>query len=150
MGTMIMHTGVASSLLDQLDTLVSAGTGTPTLKLYSGLVGTTAPTTAPTGTLLQTINLSDPAFGAAAVTGTGASQVAKITLATDTPQTPAASGVCGCFGIFDGDGTLRIKGDAGATGSGAMLELSTTTVAGAGIDLTQSACIISLACNLTV
>lgn len=150
MGTMTLVAALANAMMDALDATINAGTGVPTLDLHAGSVGSAAPATGPTGPLLQKTALGDPALGASTVTGSGANQVAKLTLNADTPAAVTASGTAGCFAIKHSDGTLMMKGDCGATGSGAMLELSSTTIAGAGVNLTEANCVLTLPLTQTV
>lgn len=145
MADLILIGAAANAMLDALDGEINTGTGTATLKLYVGVEGTN-PAIAPAGAELQVINLANPAFGAAAVTGSEPTQQSKMVLAADTPQAITASGTCGSFAIYNRNGTLVLKGDAGTTGT--MLLLDTATIAGSGVDLTEASCNMVMSLNL--
>ncbi|MGF7213084.1 hypothetical protein GGE65_007720 [Skermanella aerolata] len=96
------------------------------VKIYTG----TAPSTtdaAATGTLLAgDIRFGATAFGAAATNGSTRRIVAN-TLTADAAAD--AGGVAGYFRTFSSAGTAPIyQGSVGATGSGADLELDSTTL----------------------
>lgn len=81
------------------------------------------------GTLLATVVLVNPAFGAAA-TGTAA--------LTDPPAvTAAADGQAAWFRILDGAAATVMDGDVTATGGGGDLTLNTVTIStGLDVDIT--------------
>lgn len=112
----------ANAVVDSLD----AGAGPATIKVYTGSQPAT-PQTAPTGTLLLTFTLNDPAFGDAA---TGA---ATLDVAPALTATGAAAGTAGWFRAADSTGAAVFDGACGT--SGAELNLSTTTVS-TGLDVT--------------
>lgn len=105
-----------------------------TLKIYTG-AQPASPNDAPSGTLLATIDLPTPAFGAAA-----AGSVAKNGTWQDTSAD--ATGTAGWARLESSDGVHRIDMDAGE-GSG-TLNLDETAIVATGT-VTVSACTISLA-----
>lgn len=127
-----LDTSVRNVLADALADLYDGGE----LKIYSGSQPAT-PATAPTGTLLATITLPTPAFGAAA------SGVASKSGTWTT--TAVATATAGYFRIKDSGGANAIDGACGGTGSGAELELdnpailSSQTVTVSSFTITQPA-----------
>lgn len=112
------------SVVDAFD----AGAGAGTLQIRSGTRPTTANDTA-TGTLLATVTLADPAFGAAA---TG---VATIT--DPAAVSGVAAGTATWFRGLDSTGATVMDGSVTATGGGGDLELNTTTISvGVNVDVT--------------
>lgn len=109
--------------------LVDAGPAAGTLKIYTGAQPATADT-AETGTLLATVVLTDPAFGASA-TGTAS--------AGDPPAVnPVATGTAGWFRIEDSTGANVLDGSVTATGGGGDLQLSNVSLApGISTDITS-------------
>lgn len=73
-------------------------------------------------TLLVTIVLADPAFGAAA------NGVATLDVGTPPDGTAVADGSAAVCRFYDSDDTLRFSGTVGLTGSGAGVELETTNI----------------------
>lgn len=104
-----------------------SGGGPAKIKIYSG-AQPTDPDTAASGTLLATFTLSDPAFSGTADGGGGT----QVTLNTVAAVTAAATGTAGWFRLFDGNGNGHVDGTVGASGSGANLILSTTSIASGG------------------
>lgn len=102
--------------------LLDAGTGAGYVNIYSGTQPASA-NDAATGTLLATLTLNDPAFGAAAV---GVKTCAVTPEVTTTGITP---GVAGWFRGFDSAAAVVIDGECGAVSSGAEMELSNTSIA---------------------
>ena len=64
MATIKLATAAATASVDTVVDRIDAGAGAGTLKIYSGSIPADGDTT-PAGTLLATITLADPAFGAA-------------------------------------------------------------------------------------
>lgn len=109
--------------------LADAGGGAGTIKVYTG--SSPGPNTAVTGTLLATFTLAATAFGNAS---TGTATLAS----TPRSTTGAAAGTAGYFRMADSTGAAIMDGTVGATGSGADLELNTTTVSvGLALDITS-------------
>jgi len=116
----------ADAVVDRLD----AGSGAGTVQVRTGSQPATADDAA-TGTLLATITLGDPAFGAAA-SGTA--------LVASTPRsgTAVATGTAGWFRARDSDGNTVFDGSVTATGGGGDLTLATTSiVTGADVRITS-------------
>lgn len=106
----------ANAVVDQLDS--AAGT----LKIFTG----TQPADAdndPSGTLLVTITLSAPAYGAANTSGVAALQGVPLS------GTASGTGTAGCFAVETSGGANVFQGSCGATGSGADLELDNPSIA---------------------
>lgn len=101
---------LASAMVDDLTTLLDAGAGPATLKVYTGSKPATV-ATAPTGTLLATFELADPS-AAAAVAG-----VATADFDPDITTTPVADGTAGWFRIADSDGNAHLDGTVGTSGA---------------------------------
>lgn len=74
------------------------------------------------GTLLVTIQIDNPAFGAAAA---GSATL----LGVPHTGTAVAAGVAAWFDFEDRDNVIVFSGDVGASGSGEELEMSNTTIA---------------------
>ena len=121
-----ISTSARNAAADAIADLVDAGTGAGTLRIYTGTQPAT-PNTAVTGTLLATVTLVDPAFGAAS---TGV-----VTLADPGSVTGAADGTAGWFRVYDSDSNAVFDGACGT--SGAELNLNTTTIStGVTVDIT--------------
>jgi hypothetical protein len=109
--------------------LIDAGSGPGTLKVYSGSQPAT-PATAPSGTLLATIVLTDPAFGAPSTGVVAGGDPASVNA--------AATGTAGWCRVADSDGNAVLDGDVTATGGGGFCQLSNTSLtSGAPVDLTS-------------
>ncbi len=111
--------GSRSAAADAVVGRINAGSGPGTIKVYTGSQPAT-PATSPTGTLLATFTLNDPAYGAAS---TG---VAALSVSPALSTTGVAAGDAGWFRVADSDGNTVFDG-ACAT-SGAELNMSTVTV----------------------
>lgn len=115
---------MADALVDRLD----LGTGAGTIQIRSG-TRPADPNTTATGTLLATVTLIDPAFGAAS---TGVA-----TLADPVAVTAAASGTATWFRALDSDSNAVMDGRVTATGGGGDLTLATTSLtSGLSVDIT--------------
>lgn len=107
--------------------LLDAGAGPGTLKIYSGAQPAT-PATAASGTLLATITLGDPAFGAPSAGSAALGDPASVNW--------VASGTAGWARFADSAGAVVMDGDVTATGGGGVVELSSTTaVSGNPVDI---------------
>ncbi|MBP9918726.1 MAG: hypothetical protein KBF43_09085 [Dermatophilaceae bacterium] len=124
-----ISTPARNALAQQVQVLVDAGPAAGTLKIYTGAQPATADTAA-SGTLLVTVTLGDPAFGAAAAgTITGADPAAVNAVAT---------GTAGWFRVADSTGATVYDGSATATGGGGDLQLVTTSItSGQPVDITS-------------
>lgn len=119
------RSAAADGVVDRLD----AGAGAGTIKVYTGSQPAN-PQTGPTGTLLATFTLNDPAFGAAA------SGVATLDVDPELTATGVADGTAGWFRAADSDGNAVLDGACGT--SGAELNLSTTTIStGLSVSITS-------------
>ena len=115
-----------SAAVGKLD--VGTGTTGGTIKIYSGAQPAT-PATAASGTLLATVLLANPAFGAAS--GGSAS------LTDPASVNAAASGTAGWARFCDRDGNAVFDGDVTATGGGGVVTLSSTALtSGSPVDIT--------------
>jgi len=114
-----LATGSRSAAADAVVDRLDAGSGPGTIKIYSGSQPAT-PQTSPTGTLLATITLNDPAFGAAA------SGVAALSVSPALSGTGVADGTAGWFRAADSDGNAVFDGACATSGS--ELNMATTTV----------------------
>lgn len=110
--------------------LLDAGSGPGVIEIRTGSQPAN-PDTAATGTLLATLTLADPAFGAPSG-GTA-------TAGTITSDTSAdATGAAGWFRGLDSTGAAVIDGSVTAEGGGGDLELDTVDViAGGAVTVTS-------------
>lgn len=111
-----VRNGLADYVVDQLDG------GTVQIRTGAG----SGASSAATGTLLATLTAGTPAFGAAANGTATANAIATVQA--------VASGTPGHFRALTSGGTVVYEGSAGATGSGADMEVNDGT-GGAGIVL---------------
>lgn len=112
------------AIVDRID----LGSGTSKIEIRSGAKPAT-PATAATGTLLSTILLPNPAFGAANSTGTAALLGVPLTDAS-----AAATGTAGWFRVYDRTTPTPnaiFDGDVTATGGGGDLTLATVSIVAA-------------------
>ena len=121
-------TAARNAACDAVVDLADAGAGAATIDVRTGAQPASA-NDAPTGTLLATFALNDPAFGAAA---TG---VATLDVDPAVTTTGLAAGTAGWFRMKDSAGNTVLDGAVTATGGGGQLELNTTTVS-VGLTLT--------------
>jgi hypothetical protein len=107
--------------------LLDAGPAAGTIQIRSGT--RPAANDAATGTLLATVTLADPAFGAP-VNGVA-------TLTDPAPVTAAAAGTATWFRALDSTGATVMDGLVTATGGGGDLTLATTALTvGLSVDIT--------------
>lgn len=93
------------------------------------------PDAAATGTLLATLNCSDPAFGDAADDTPGGKATAN---AITDDSSADATGTAAWFRAYDSDATAIIDGDVTATGGGGDMELNTVSIeSGATVEVTS-------------
>lgn len=105
-----------------------AGAGAGTIQIRSG-TRPAAPSVTATGTLLATVTLIDPAFGAPTA--------GVATIADPAGVTAAATGTASWFRGFDSTGAAVCDGSVTATGGGGDLTLaSTSVVSGTTVDIT--------------
>lgn len=111
--------------------LVDADVGAGTIAIRTGAGPATA-NDAPTGTLLATVTLNDPAFGA------GVAGVATLDVTPALTTTGVAAGTAGYFRLHDNSGDVVLQGSATVTGGGGDLELNTTSIAiGTTVEITS-------------
>lgn len=104
------------AVVDRID----AGAGAGTLKIYSGTQPADADD-AEAGSLLVTITLGDPAYGASAAGSAALS---------GTPSAAASgTGTAGWFRVEDSTGANVFDGSVTGTGGGGDLELDNTSIA---------------------
>lgn len=121
-----LATSARNALADAITTLVDAGAGAGTIKVYTG----THTGLDPTGdTLLATFTLVDPAAAAAA------SGVATYDVDPDISATVAATGTAGWFLMEDSTGADVLGGDVSTAGA-AMNFSSVSWVSGGTVSLT--------------
>lgn len=122
-----LATATRNAMVDAAVDTLDGGAGAGTIEIRSGSQpGVNA---AATGTLLVTVTLVDPAFGAAAA---GSAAVADPGAATGV-----AAGTAAWFRALDSTGATVFDGDVTATGGGGDLTLSTTTISvGLQVDVT--------------
>lgn len=111
-----------NAAVNAVTVLTDAAAAAGTLKIYTGTQPADADD-APTGTLLATFTLSDPAF-AAAVAGSAALDVTP-----PVTTTGAAAGTAGYFLIEDSNGLNILMGNITATGGGGDITLDNTSIA---------------------
>lgn len=114
---------MCDAAVDQVD----AGSGAGYVEIRTGSQPATA-NTAASGTLLGTLTMSDPAFGAATTASPAVATASAIT--SDT--TADASGTAGWFRIYDSADTACWDGNITATGGGGDMEMDTVSVVAGG------------------
>jgi hypothetical protein len=123
---------VRNSQLANLAARFDAGAAGATIKVYSGARPATADTAVGGGnTLLLTITLAATAFGAQS---NGSMSLAGLPI----DGIGVAAGTAAWFRAADSDGVTVTDGTCGAEGSGADIELSTTTIS-VGLEVTLTA-----------
>lgn len=114
-----ISTGVQNAMCNAaVDLLDVAGPGA--IDVYTGAQPASA-NDAPTGTLLVSFTLANPACGDAAV---GQAALAGVPISA----TAVADGDAGWFRAHDSGDTIALDGACGAVGSGEQLELSTVSI----------------------
>lgn len=113
---------------NQLTTLLDAGTGAGYIEIRTGSQPAT-PADAATGTLLATVDLQDPAFGAAS------SGVATIN--DPGSVNGVADGTAGWCRFYDGDDNAVVDGEVTLTAGSGLVRLSSLSVTtGNPVDIT--------------
>jgi len=111
--------------------LVDADVGPGTITIRTGAAPANANLGA-TGTLLATLTLNDPAFGAAA------SGVVTLDVTPAVTTTGVAAGTADYFRLHDNSGDVVLQGSVTVTAGGGDLELNTTTIAiGTTVEITS-------------
>lgn len=116
-----LPTASRNATTNALAALVDADVGAGTIQIRTGAQPATADLAA-TGTLLATITLADPAWGAS---------VAGVSTLDATPvlsTTGVAAGTAGWFRMLDNSGDTICDGAITVTGGGGELELNTLTI----------------------
>lgn len=114
----------ADAVVDRAD--LGTGTATGKLRLYSGVQPADADS-APVGSLLCEIDLSNPAFGAANSSGTAA--------ANGVPKSGVGAAAAGAgtnaqsFRVINRDGATVWDGEVSATGGDGELQLDNVNIA---------------------
>lgn len=117
------------AVVDKFDDGAAAGT----VEIRSG--AQPAVNVALTGTVLADFTMSDPAFGAAAASGSGG--VATAAGLPKTDASAAATGTAGYFAALDSDSNVLFTGTVTATGGGGDAEIDNTSItAGQEVQLT--------------
>jgi len=123
---------VRNSQLANLAARFDAGAAGATIKVYTGTRPVNADTAVGGGnTLLLTLTLAASAFGAQS---NGSMSLAGLPI----DAIGVAAGTASWFRAADSDGVTVTDGTCGAEGSGADIELSTTTVS-VGLEVTLTA-----------
>ncbi len=127
--SLTLSTSARNARADATCNLLDAGAGAGTIKIYSGTRPATPNTALSGNTLLATVTLTDPAFGAVA---TGVK-----TLGDPGSVTGVAAGTATFFRAEDSTGAAVMDGKVTATGGGGDLTLATTTISvGLAVDVT--------------
>lgn len=115
--------------------LIDAGSGAGTLKIYTGS-RPAGPATAATGTLLAEFTLNDPAFATAAA-------VATLDITPEIADSAANNtGTAGYARFADSDGNGRLDCTVTATGGGGEITLNTTSIV-SGAVVTVTGCTVT-------
>jgi hypothetical protein len=123
---------VRNAQLASLAARFDAGATGATIKIYSGTRPVTADTAVGGGnTLLLTLTLATTAFGSPSG---GSMSLAGLPIS----GTGVAAGTAAWFRAADSDGTTVTDGTCGVDGSGADIEISTTTIS-VGLEVTLTA-----------
>ena len=114
----------AIAACDAIVDLIDGGASAGTVEIRSGSQPAD-PDTAATGTVLATITLNDPAFGAAADAAPGGQATAVVSPALEDTSADA-TGTAGWFRVYDSDSNAILDGECGT--SGADMNLNTTSI----------------------
>ena len=133
--TTIISTAARNAAADAIADLSDAGAGAATIQIRTG-TQPAGPGSAATGTLLATVTLGDPAYGAAS---NGVCTLAGLPLTA----TGAADGTAGYFRLLDSDSVAIMDGSVTAEGGGGQIELNTTTIS-TGVDFELTAGTITM------
>lgn len=113
----------AKAATDALTALLNGGPAAGYVEIRTGTQPASVGTAA-SGTLLGTLTLSDPAFGAATTASPSVATASAIT--GDTAAD--ATGTAGWFRGYDSTGATVIDGNVTATGGGGDMTLSSTSI----------------------
>ena len=110
--TLRISNALAKAAADRVTALLDAGSGAAKLRLYTGSQPAGGPDAAASGTLLATITLNDPSFGAAADADPGGIITADV---DPVPSgTGVADGTAGWGRFLDSDNNPVADGAIGA------------------------------------
>lgn len=124
----------AIAACDAIVDLIDGGAGAGVVQIRSGTQPADPDTTA-TGTLLASITLNDPAFGAAADAAPGGQATADVSPAIEDTSADA-TGTATWFRVLDSDSNAILDGEVGT--SGADMNLNTTSiVSGSTVTITS-------------
>lgn len=124
-----LATSARNAMCDALVDLADAGSGAGKIEIRTASRPANPNTSSSGTTLLATVTLIDPAFGA--------SSTGVATLADPVSVTGVAAGTAAWFRMLDSNDAAVIDGTVTATGGGGDLTLSTTTISiGLTIDIT--------------
>ena len=124
MATIHLATIVANAMLAQLQTYVDAGSGSGTIKFYTGAMPTLTTDAVTTQTLLGTLTCSDPCGSTASKT---------LTFGAITQDSSAdATGTAAWARIADSLGVVVADVDVSTTGGGGVIQLNTTNIVAGG------------------
>lgn len=123
-----ISTAARNAAADAIAALIDVGAANGYVEIRTGAQPAN-PGTAASGTLLVTIQLNEPAFGAAS-TGVVTADVSPALTAA-----AVAAGTAGWFRAYDDNDLAVIDGSCGAVSSGEDMELSNTSIA-SGQDVT--------------
>jgi len=133
-----ISTAAAAGAADGVVDLLDGGAGAGYIEIRTGAQPATVATTA-SGTLLGTLTLTDPAFGAATTASPSVATASAIT--SDTAAD--ATGTAGWFRGYDSDGVAVIDGNITATAGGGDMEIDDVSIV-AGGNIAVSAWTISM------
>ena len=126
--TRVSAAGV-NAACDAIVDLIDAGASNGTLKIYTATQPANPDTAISDQTLLATLTLDDPAFGAAA---DGVATAGSITSDTSAD----ATGTAAWFRVADSDGTAIIDGSVGTSGADLNMD-SVDFTAGSNISISS-------------
>lgn len=125
-----LATAARNAATNSVVALVDADVGAGSIQLRTGAQPASANDPA-TGTLLATVTLADPSFGAAAL------GVATLDATPVLSTVGVAAGTAGWFRMLDNSGDTVLDGAVTVTGGGGELELNTTTISiGVTVEIT--------------
>lgn len=116
-----LSTAARNAATNAVAALPDADVGAGSIQIRTGAQPATANDPA-TGTLLATLTLADPSFGAAAL------GVATLDATPVLTTTGVAAGTAGWFRMLDNSGDTVLDGAVTVTGGGGEMELNTTTI----------------------
>lgn len=116
-----LATAARNAATNAVTALADADVGAGSIQIRTGAQPATANDPA-TGTLLATLTLADPSFGAAAA------GVATLDATPVLSTTGVAAGTAGWFRMLDNSGDTVLDGAVTVTGGGGEMELNTTTI----------------------